>query len=109
MTIKKIIGALVSLLSLGLISAQGGQIQIVAVDDDYYDLFGERDPNAELIGVEQWDGVRGEAWVDSNGDVVGGMLYVEDGSEYDGEEWGTADEYYDEYFLYDDCRSYTDC
>jgi hypothetical protein len=105
MTPRKIIGALVTLLSFGLIDTQGGQIELVAVDDSY--SYGdERDPDAQFIGVEFWDGVRGEAWIDSNGDVVGGDLYFEDGSEYDGYWWGTADEYWDEF--YGECHSYGD-
>jgi hypothetical protein len=107
MTTRKIIRALVTLVSFGLINTQGGQIQIVQVDDDY--AYGdERDPNAQLISVDFWDGVTGEAWIDSYGDIVGGDLFIQNGSTDDGYWWGTADDYYDEY-LYDDCRSYTDC
>ncbi|MEY2551667.1 MAG: hypothetical protein QOG12_1811, partial [Verrucomicrobiota bacterium] len=76
MTIKKIIGAIVTVLSFGLITSHGGQIEIVEVDD-YYAYGDERDPNAVFIGVDSWEGVTGEAWVDSAGQIVGGDLWIQ--------------------------------
>lgn len=57
------------------------------------------------MAVEDWPGVRGQAFITDQGAVFGGDLYWWDGGPYDGEYYEQAQDYtwYEE-----PCRSYTD-